>query len=246
MNPLLTEARVVIAEQGSAEWEMVRCGRFTASEMWKLMECGKRPMTQQELDARPKKGKGSATKFVPDPSTMGDKGWTYIYQKVAETLTGQPKRESYAFPLVWGKDTEPVAVEFFEKKFGVECEPAGFQSFTDHAGGSPDRFIGNDEGLEIKCPEDSTNQINYMMLTDRFDLKRDYPAHYWQCVSLLLFTGRKKWHFCTFDPRMIDDKHKMTHMEILASDVDEDMDAVVKAIESATKEKLKLLQTLSA
>lgn len=245
MNPLLTEARVLLAEQGTEEWEQIRAGRFTASEIWKLMECGKRPMTPEELKARPKTGKGSATKFVPDPSQMGEKGLTYINQKVAEVLTGLPKRSSYAFPLVWGKDTEPLAVEYFEKKFNVECEVAGFQEYTDHSGGSPDRFIGSQEGLEVKCPEDSTNQIDYLLLTDRHDLKRSYPAYYWQCVSLLLFTNRELWHFCSFDPRMKDDKHKLTHIEIHAKDVQEDMDAVIKAIETAVKLKLEMIQRLS-
>lgn len=244
MNQLLTEARIIIAEQGSEEWEQIRCGRFTASEWSKLMECGKRPMNEKELAARPKKGKGSSTTLVPDPTRMGEKGLTYINQKVAETLTGVPKRSSYAFPLVWGKDTEPLAVEFYEKKFGVTCEVAGFQTYTDHAGGSPDRFIGSEEGLEVKCPEDSTNQVEYLMLNDRHDLKRNYPVFYWQCVSLLKFTGRELWNFCTFDPRMILDKHKLTHIQIFAADVEEDMDAVDTALKAAVEEKLKLLQLL--
>lgn len=245
MNQLLTEARVILAEQGSDEWEQIRCGRFTSSEWWKLMECGKRPMTKEELAARPKKGKGSSTTQVPDPSTMGEKGKTYINQKVAETLTGLPKRSSYAFPLVYGKDTEPLAVVAFEEKFGVVCDPAGFQSYTDHAGGSPDRYISTDQGLEVKCPEDSTNQVDYLMLTDRHDLKRHYPAFYWQCVTLLLFTGRDLWHFCTFDPRMINPKHRLTHIEIFAKDVQEDFDNTHLALEAAVKEKLQILQILA-
>ena len=108
-------------DQGSEAWENIRAGRFTSSEWWKLMECGKRPMTQAELDARPKKGLGSKTTQVPDPSKMGEKGMTYIYQKVAEILTGRPKPPAYAYPLVYGKETEPEAVEYFEAKFQVEC-----------------------------------------------------------------------------------------------------------------------------
>lgn len=232
-------------QQGSDEWDKIRMGRFTSSELWKLMECGKRPMTPEELKARPKAGKGSKTTLVPDPSKMGEKGLTYINQKVAEVLTGRPKPSAYAYPLVYGKETEPEAVAFYENKFGVTCEEVGFQVWTDHAGGSPDRLIGDKEGLEVKCPFDSEKQIQYLMLTDHHDLKRMFPEYYYQCVSLLLFTAREVWNFCTFDPRMIMDKHKLTHIRIPAKEVEEDMDAVNTAIEAAVKEKLKLIKLLS-
>lgn len=232
-------------DQGSEAWENIRAGRFTSSEFYKLMECGKRPMTPEELKARPARGVGSKTTLVPDPSKMGAKGLTYIAQKVAEIFTGRPKPPAYAYPLVYGKETEPEAVEYFEHKFGVECIEVGFQPFGDHAGGSPDRLIGDDEGLEVKCPFDSTNQIDYLLLTDHYDLKANHPDHYWQCVSLMLFTNRKRWHFCTFDPRMKEDKHKMTHLILEWDKVEEDIDAVTKALAGAVEEKLKLIKLLS-
>jgi hypothetical protein len=229
--------------QGTVEWEQLRVGRFTSSEWYKLMDCGKREMTAEELKARPKSGKGSKTKYVPDPSQMSEKGIKYVYQKVWETLTGQQVEQSYAYPLVYGKEMEPVAVQYFEEKYGVETEVVGFHKFTDHAGGSPDRFVGDDEGLEIKCPS-SEAQINYLMLTDHYDLKNNYPDHYWQCVSLMLFTDRKRWNFCTFDPRMKDEKHKMSHLVIEWDKVDEDIDACAKALEGAVKLKLEIIQSL--
>jgi hypothetical protein len=202
-------------------------------------------MTPEELKARPKTGKGSKTTQIPDPSQMSKDGMTYITQKVAEVMTGQPKRSAYAYPLVYGKETEPEAVEYFEKKYGYTCEEIGFQTWGDHAGGSPDRIIVEiKEGLEIKCPFQSENQIGYLMLTDHYDLKRMHPDYYWQCVSLMLFTGLKAWNFCTYDPRMIEDKHKLTRIRIEAAKVDEDMDLVNTAIAGAVKEKLSLLDTL--
>jgi len=231
-------------QQGTEEWDMIRCGRFTSSDWSKLMECGKRPMTEDELKARPKTGKGSKTTLVPDPSLMGEKGIRYIRQKVWETLTGKPMMSAYAYPMVYGKETEPEAVKYYEEKYGVETIEVGFQVFGDYAGGSPDRLIGENEGLEIKCPSSDT-QIDYLLLTDHYDLKRNYPEHYWQCVSLMLFTNRRVWNFCTFDPRMKEEKHKLTHIKIEWEKVEEDIDAVVKALEGAVEEKLKLIKLLS-
>lgn len=231
-------------DQGSEAWEQIRAGRFTSSEIWKIMEFGFRPMTEGELKARPKTGKGSKTTRVIDTTKMGPKGLTYINQKVAEVLTGRPKPSSYAYPLVYGKETEPEAVEHFQKVTGLECEEIGFQAWGEHAGGSPDRIIGGSEGLEIKCPYQSENQIEYLLLTDIYDLKANYPEYYWQVVSLMLFTDKKRWHFCTYDPRMIEDKHKMTHLIIEYDQVSEDMDLIASALEAAIRLKLEMLNRL--
>lgn len=239
--------RTKYIDQGSEEWENIRAGRFTSSDFYRLMEFGKRPMTEAELKARPKEGKGSQTKFVPDPSTMSEKGMSYIYQKVAEVLTGRPKPPSYAYPLVYGKEQEPFAVEHFERLTGLICTEVGFQPYTDHAGGSPDRLIGEHSGLEIKCPFQSENQVQYLMLNDVYDLKRDYPEHYWQCVTLMLFTGRNHWHFATFDGRMQEDKHKMLHLELSTQStmIRDDMELIPTALTAAVKKKLEILQTLT-
>jgi len=232
-------------EQGSENWELLRVGRFTSSEIHKIMECGWRPMTPEELAARPKTGIGSKTTRVPDPSKMSDRGMKYIYAKVAEILTGRPKpSSSYAYPIVWGKETEAEAVEFFEKKYSIQCEQVGFQPWGDHAGGSPDRLIDEHSGLEVKCPFLPENQIEYLMLTDIWDLKAVHPEYYWQVVSLMLFTGRKHWYFCTYDPRMIDDKHKLTTIEFNWYKIEADVDLLIKALEGAIKEKLKLISQI--
>lgn len=231
-------------EQGSDEWDLIRCGRFTSSEWHFLMECGKRQMTEKELAARPKSGKGSKTTLVPDPTKMSPTGIKYIRKKVWETLTGQPMQQAYAYPMVRGKEMEPEAVEYFEKKFQVETYTVGFQVFSDHAGGSPDRLIGDKEGLEIKCPS-SDEQIDYLMLTDCWDLKRNYPKIYWQCASLMLFTNRDRWHLGTYDPRMVKEEHKLAHIVIERSKIEEDLEAIMTVLPVAVEEKLKLISLLS-
>jgi hypothetical protein len=60
----------------------------------------------------------------------------------------------------------------------------------------------------------------------------------------MLFTGLAAWNFCTYDPRMILDKHKMTHIRIESEKVSDDMDLINVAIASAVKEKLSLLDLL--
>lgn len=231
------------SEQGSQLWHDIRAGRFTSSEIWKLMESGTRLMNAAELAARPKSGKGSSTKFIEDISALSKTTTTYIRKKVAETLTGHAAEAINSNPTRWGDDFEPIAAEYFAEKFGVEFEILSFVPYGENAGGSPDRKLkGKNEILEIKCPYDSANQIDYLMLTDQWDLKREYPEYYWQCMSNLLFMNADVCHFITYDHRMILDKHKMSHIEI--KPVLEDCERIVLKLETAIKEKFNLLKLL--
>jgi len=230
-------------EQGSDEWREARVGRFTGSEMFKLVDPGKRDMTAEELKARPKSGEGSKTKYTYDDKVIGEKGWTYIYQKAAETLTGQLDDEVYAWALVRGKEMEPEAVEFFEARTGLTCDPVGFVPFTDHAGSSPDRMVSDGSILEIKCPSKSHNQLHYLLLTDHWDLKREYPEYYWQIQTNILFTGAEKGYFAAYDPRYKIEKQRMAILEIPIVKADHDL--IVTKISVATEEKIKLIKLLS-
>lgn len=244
LDDLLDESKAhTWIQQGTEEWDRVRLGRFTSSEMSRLMEPSRRDMTEDELKARPKSGKGSKTTQIADYGRLSDGGMTYVYEKVAEIMTGQARQQGYAFPLVYGKETEPLAADFFHEKNGVELEECGFFTYTDHAGGSPDRLVGDDAIMEIKCPADSVNMLGYLMLTDHYDVRRDYFQYWVQCQSNMLFTGRKLCHFVAFDPRMIDDRHKMAHIQLPADE--EFQNLIIQQIELAVKEKLSLLKTLS-
>lgn len=230
-------------DQGSPEWLNMRLGRFTSSEMFRLLTPAKRDMTAAELAARPKKGVGSKTKQILDYSVMSDGAITYIEEKVAEILTGQSIEDTYAFAKEYGKEMEPVAAEHFAKLKGLTIEPAPFIPFGEHAGGSPDRFIvGENAGLEIKCPLKSTNQVKYLQLTDQYDLLAHFPRFYWQCMSNLLFTNRDKWYFAAFCPSMIVEKHKMNVIEVLPKE--EHFNVLTTKLAAAVKEKLSLLKSL--
>lgn len=230
-------------EQGTPEWDQARLGRFTASEIYRLMEPAKREMTQSELKSRPKSGKGSSAKLVYDYEKLSDAAFTYIYEKVAEDLTGQAQQQGYAFPLVHGNTYEEEAAEYFAQKTGFTLEKTGFYKYTSAAGGSPDRLVNDDAILEIKSPFNSVNQIKYLMLTDQFDLRRNHFDYWCQIQCNLMFTDRKIGHFASYDFRMKVEKMKMQHIEIKADP--EFHDLVRKKIEQATAEKLKIIQLLS-
>lgn len=231
------------SEQGSNMWANIRAGRFTASEIHRIMKPGSRDMTAEELKARPQAGKGSSAKKTYDYNAIAEDTWTYIYEKVAETLTGIPKMPIYSHAAEWGDSYEPYAAEYLTQKFGWEYEIVAFVPYTEHAGGSPDRKILNQKrGIEIKCPFNAKNQVDYLMFVDQFDIKRMKPEYYWQMQANLLFTGWDLMHFCAFDPRMKEEKHKIVHIEV--TPVEEDQNALIKKLEIVIKEKLEILNLL--
>jgi hypothetical protein len=231
------------SEQGSQNWIDIRAGRFTASEFWKLVESGTREMNAAELAARPKTGKGSKSRFIEDPACLSKTTQTYIYQKVAETLTGHAAEPIFSQATTWGDTMEPIAAEYIASVRGWEYDILSFVPYGDHAGGSPDRKIkGTNEIMEIKCPYNSANQIHYLMLTDQWDLKREYPEHYWQCIANMIFTGADVCHFFTYDHRMIEDRHKLAYIEIRP--VIEDYERIGIKLGSAIAEKQAILNLL--
>lgn len=231
------------AEQGSPIWHDIRAGRFTSSEMHRLIKSGTRLMTAEELKNRPKNGPGSSAKLTEDPSKFSPDGEIYIDEKVAEVLTGECEPNAWSHATAWGDDWEPVAAQYYADKFKVEFEIIAFQPFGDHAGGSPDRKIkGQKRGLEIKCPHRSKNQVTYLKLSDQYDLKRFDPQKYWQCMSNLLFMDWDCIDLSHFDPRMKAEKHKITKLEIVP--VSSEFQVIVTKIEAAVKEKLEILRSL--
>jgi len=165
--------KIIEVEQGSPEWLAIRCGKFTASEIFKI--CA--------------------------PKGFGETGKSYIFGVIAEHLTSQYNQiESKA--MQWGKDYEPYARELFERLSGEKIEQTGFieSDFSDKVGFSPDG-LGKNFGIEIKCPYESENHLKHLLLKNQQDLKELKPQYYWQCMFALMVTDFDYWEFISFDPR---------------------------------------------
>jgi hypothetical protein len=206
-------------EQGTPEWDRIRIGRFTASENWRIIVEPKDKTRKISVETE-----------------------NYVMEKVAEVMTGQCKQQGYAFPLVYGKEQEPNARNLFKERTGLEVEEVGFFPYTDHAGGSPDGIVDDRAILEIKCPYDSRVMLDYLMLTDQWDLKRNFREHYWQCVNNMVFTGKQEGYFVAYDPRMTKDDNKLKIVEISLKEEDENK--LLERLPLAIEEKLKVLKLL--
>jgi len=121
----------------------------------------------------------------------------YRYKLIAERLTGQSQDFYTNQAMQWGIDNEDSARLAYEFKTGYTVEQAGFMEHPviKDAGISPDGLIGEDGGVEIKCPETATH---IETLTSK-----KVPAKYIeQVLGALWVTGRKWWDFVSYDPRL--------------------------------------------
>lgn len=167
--------------QGSIEWKEERRGKVTASRFKDIL-------TQPRAKRDKEQGNLSAT------------SQSYLLDVVAEILTGQSQDPPVTTAMLWGTDCEPAAVDVYANLTGTEPQEVGFVTHPDEPmiGGSPDRLIGDDGGLEVKCPFNTRVHLGYRLAGV---LPADHEA---QVQGLLWITGRKWWDFVSFDPRVKD------------------------------------------
>lgn len=120
-----------MTEQRTDSWFQARCGKVTASSVYKVM-------------AKTKTGYGA------------DRD-NYKAQLVVERLTGQPAKTYSNAAMEWGVQTEAEARAAYEARMGVLVTEVGFipHPTIEMCGASPDGVVG-DGLVEIKCPETAT------------------------------------------------------------------------------------------
>jgi putative phage-type endonuclease len=158
-------------EQGSGEWLQLRLGVVTASAVGQLIT----PATIR--------------------AASNDKSRALIAQLAAERITGRAEPVFVNDDMIRGTLHEPIARDLYAEHNGVEVEQVGFmvREFSGgvRIGASPDGLIGDDGGLEVKCPRAKTHVQT--ILAD------EVPSHYMaQVQTSLVVSGRDWWDFVSF------------------------------------------------
>jgi len=161
--------QILKAEQGTQEWLDARLGRPSASQFSKLVTTA---------------GK---------PSASAD---DYISEMIAERITGEREPIYVNEWMQRGTELEPRARETYEFMYDVDVQEVGFiLDDSGEFGCSPDGLIGEDGGVEFKCPAPK-NHIAWSR-------KGKCPSkHYAQVQGCLYITGRKWWDFMSYHPDM--------------------------------------------
>lgn len=165
--------------QRSEEWFNARLGRFTASEIHKLLGI-----------------KG-----------LGLTGETYCFEKAVEVVYGKDDDDNFtSFDMKRGIELEPFAFDKFKdlKKFDfLEVKPSYFFPFGDYAGASPDGVVSDDAILEIKCPR--PNKFFKLMANGINEIDKEYIAQMQMQMmcsnsqkayffNYIIFNGVEMWH----------------------------------------------------
>lgn len=177
--------------QRSSDWFDARKGRFTASDIHKLL--GVRG--------------------------LGQTGESYIFEKAVEEVYGLDEDDTFiSSDMQRGITLEPLAFRKFKelKEFDfLDVQETTFFPYGSHAGASPDGLVGNNAILEIKCPR-PTKFFN--LVAKGFDaIDKEYIAQMQMqmlCTNsvkayffnYIIFNGKEMWHEIEVerDEKMID------------------------------------------
>jgi len=193
--------RIIDVEQGTDEWLKARLGVPTASNYSKVVT--------------------SAGK----PSAQADK---YINELIAQRLTGQLPELFKSDAMERGNELEPQARAYYEFMTGNDVNEVGLILNDVGAGCSPDGLIGDDGGLEIKCPLGTTH-VGYLRAGK-------LPTTYVQQVQGCMYiTGRKWWDFVSFHPDMESMIVRVERDEKFIKSLDEELKKMIDEINKQVK-----------
>jgi predicted phage-related endonuclease len=154
-------------EQGSAEWFEQRIGSATASRFKDILS-------------------------TPTMAAYRN----YAAEVVVERLTGKRLDRFKSSAMEYGTETEELARTAYMLKTGNVVNEVGFiKHETMLAGASPDGLIGEDGGIEIKCPNVATH-------IDTLKAGRMPAHHMGQVQGGMWITSRSWWDFVSFCPEL--------------------------------------------
>jgi hypothetical protein len=156
-------------KQGSQEWQMARCGIPTGSNFEKILT---------PTGKRSKQAEG------------------YLRHLIAEMVMGLPLDSPKTSWMERGIEMEGEAVCYYEMMRDCAVDEIGF--ITNDAGtygASPDRLIGDDGLLEIKCPSPQVH-VGYMLYSD---VDADYRV---QLMGQMLVAERDWTDICSYHPAL--------------------------------------------
>jgi len=172
-----TDINDIIAEQPtqhSLDWFRVRLGRFTGSQVGRLMKSGRGKDEIFSKDALSYINEIVAERMLnPSVVMVDDLFEEYLLQTTATSKT-----------LAWGNDQELNARGMYQSVTKRKVTSCGALKIGNHFADSPDGLcLDNDGAVEFKCPTNATHTMYLASVHSAEDLKAIKPEYYWQCVA---------------------------------------------------------------
>ena len=151
--------------QRSPEWFQARVGRVTGSSVGAILGLSPYQTRADVLRAMVRAYHGAPSEFTGNVATA------------------------------WGTAMEPQARADYEMDTTQGVKEAGFVTFEDWLGASPDGYIGRNGLVEFKCPYGIRNES-----PTKFKTLHDQP-HYNAQIQVQLFVTNRQWcHFYQWTP----------------------------------------------
>ena len=120
----------------------------------------------------------------------------YLYELLGELMMGCPHDAPKYGWMGRGNELEEEAANWYEFQNSTGTEIVGFCTTDDGLiGASPDRLVGDEGLLELKCPAPSTH-VRYLLFPDR-GVEKEYAV---QVQGQLHVTGRRWCDVVSYHP----------------------------------------------
>ena len=140
-------------------------------------------------------GASNASKIITTKGEPSKQATEYMYQLAGELIAGKPEEGFKSFNMEKGSEREAEARSVFSMEHETEVRQVALvykdEKRMFHC--SPDGLIGDNSGLEIKCPMLKTH-VGHL-------LAGKLPTDYFGQVQMSLYvTEREYWTFCSYYP----------------------------------------------
>jgi len=142
-----------------------------------------------------RRGKITGTSFPTMANGKKASIETLCLKTAAERVTGVSCENEYSNAAMEnGVEMEAMGREAYEARDFVQVREVGFVELDEYIGVSPDGLVGDEGGVEIKCPQPHTH-LSYLLARGKA-----WTGYKWQVQGTLWVTGRSWWDFISFCP----------------------------------------------
>ena len=190
--------------QHSLDWYRVRLGKFTGSQVGRLMHGG-RGGEYFSKDALAYINEVAAERMLNEAVVKIDDLFDeYLLQT---TVTNKA--------MAWGIDNELNAIALYQKMLGVKVTHCG--AFTHESlacfASSPDGLVLEHNGtIEVKCPSIKKHTEYLCGVRGAYDLKAVDATYYWQVMAHMAVTGADWCDWMSYCPFSRKPLHVVTIM----------------------------------
>lgn len=157
--------------QRTKEWYDARLGRFTASQISRLLGKDTLQKTKDAID-------------------------NFALEKAIESIYGLEEDQFVSFDMQRGIALEPLAFRKFKQLKELEfltVKECGFYPYNEHGGASPDGIVSNNSILEMKCPK--RGKFFKIVANGISEVDNTYIA---QMQKQMLCTGSERAYFFNY------------------------------------------------